>query len=137
MQPSNTTTAPHRSEAEMLMEIHDAQMNASSPEKALYYRMHKEMSPTLIRIINEAFDTSDRSQVIDQTQHVIIAYAQFVASSMSALSLLIGGGADDRLEHRQRVAEMVLELTNEFLRKFLESEKKAIMSGEGGEWKTP
>lgn len=138
MSTSKPNTGKISSEADMILSIHEEQMKAKRKDRELYYRMHKEMSPVLIRIINEAFDENDsRDDTLDHVQHIVTAYAQYVASSISAMSVLLAGSTDDRLAHRQAVARIVNELANDFLKMFLEKEEKEIMCGKGNRSETP
>lgn len=129
---------PVHNEAEMLMSLHEAQMQAKNIEQALYYRMHKEMSPVLIRIINETFDAGgDREAFLDRIETVIIAYGQYIASSISAVSVLLGGEGDDRMENRHRIADVINDLATDYLKMFLEKEEKQIMSKTSDRPETP
>lgn len=73
-------------EADFISMAHDRQMAAQSPAKAIYYKMHKEMTPPLVHIIQAAMREMD-AQV--QVAEVLEAYARFIASQMGAVVTLV------------------------------------------------
>jgi hypothetical protein len=105
-------------EADFIEAMHDGQMRSENFAESLFYRMHKEMTPVIAQILQEQRDKPDEREAFAS---VAYAYAQFIASSTSAIAEIIGG------ENRDSLAKTILEAAAEFLNKGLAEIKQKTL----------
>lgn len=130
MTQPNTKPLPSDT-VEFIMDVHDAQMNAKDPTEAMFYRMHKEMAPTILDIIEEMKRRSSNHEAFVQESVVFIdAMARFLASCIDGTAGVLGGVGADRVEARTGIARMIEEGVNLYLKKYLENDAKVSKSEE-------
>lgn len=119
------STAELEAEAEFIGQAHDRQMAAKSPGAELYFRMHKEMTPSLVKIANEAM-TSDEPQ--DQIANVLETYSRFVASNIVALVNMCGNPNDPTAA--RELAQILVDAVSTEASKYLAKREKTPINSE-------
>jgi hypothetical protein len=116
---------------EFIMDVHDAQMNAKDPTEAMFYRMHKEMAPTILTILEEMRDRSAcHAEFVQESACFIEAFARFMASAVDATAGVLGGSGPARMEARVAIAGLIVEGMNLYLKKYLENDGEMSKSEE-------
>jgi hypothetical protein len=105
-------------EADFLAEAHEKQMAAKTPEAALYYRMHKEMAPSIVRMVQEAVLSGDPEQATD----IALAFAKFAASTSLAIGAMLGGATGtSEAENGRELGKTIMAAAQDFMDKWVEA----------------
>lgn len=98
-------------EAALIESLHDAQMAA--PEgRQLYYRLHKELTPSIIRVLHEAAQASNSKRAMADT---LINLSEFFASAIMSAASFSGGPGAARVKERQAIALSLTEMIKDFI----------------------
>lgn len=111
-------------EAEFIENLHDRQMNARSREEAIYYRMHKEMTPALIALLIEAMHSESPQRRGAQTA---MAYSKFIASTIVSTAEMLGGTGEENKDNREGLTRTLLAAVTEYTQNSLESDRKTTI----------
>lgn len=117
---------------DFIVALNDRQVGSKDPALALFYRMHKEMAPQLLEIIQETRSKpQSRQEMIAAQANFIEAYTRFIASSIDGIGLLLAGSKPEILGKRRELAQLILEGVGIFLDDLLEKTVKTPNSNEG------
>mgnify|MGYP001563935963 CR=1 FL=1 len=119
-------TKDARNEVEFISMAHDKQMAADDRTKELYFRMHKEMTPALVRILIEAQESEDFRE---EATHIATAYARLVAANLCAMSNVFCDKKTDNGKHfTAALAESIAFFAKTRLEEALEDLRKTPIS---------
>lgn len=98
-------------EATLIESLHDAQMAAPDARK-LYYRLHKELTPSIIRVLHEAAHAPDSKRAMADT---LINLTEFFASAIMSAASFAGGPGAARVKERQAIAVSLAEMIKTYV----------------------
>lgn len=103
-------------EVDFIELLHDQQMATEKPGQQIYFRMHKEITPVLIRILQEAAETDDPRRT---AALMIMAYANMVAGHVVSIAEIFGGEGEAHAPNRKGLARSLLAAIQEAASEYL------------------
>ncbi len=88
-------------EVTLISALHDAAMTAPA-ERKLYYQLHKDITPLLLRVLQEA--ALNGGDVKSKMSAVLMIFTEYFASVLMTTSRYAGGPGDAQFEARKKIA---------------------------------